>query len=113
MENKALYDKYNKGSHRHSHPTEYAEEFFKFLKDKNFQGLIVDAGCGNGRDTNVFQREGFNVIGIDTSKDAISHAQSNFPECKFEIIDERIIKRIDTEPKKHTHTILGLLLKKK
>lgn len=190
MENKELYDKYNKGSHWHSHPKEYAENFSKFLKENDFQNLLIDAGCGNGRDVNVFQKQGFDVLGIDISSDAVEGAQSNFPECKFEIqdienlriedesvsaffiinvvhylkkkqaiaeihrtlkkdgyllihfnlsiidedqqkdyedsegdikelfeefhiLDERIIKRIDTEPKKHTHTILELLLKKK
>ena len=87
MENKSLYDKYSKGNHWHSHPTEYAENFSKFLKSKNFQGLIVDAGCGNGRDIDVFQKGEFNVLGIDISDEVIENAKSNFPKCKFEVQD--------------------------
>lgn len=85
MENKLLLDKYKKGRHWEKHPIVYAERFVKFLKDKKFNGMIVDFGCGNGRDVDVFIKNGFDSAGIDVSKDEIKLAQSNFPNCKFTV----------------------------
>lgn len=46
--------------------------------------LILDAGCGSGRDTNLFFEKGFNVIGIDLSRNLIAHAKTNYLNCNFE-----------------------------
>ncbi len=37
--------------------------------------LIIDVGCGNGRDTIFFAQLGYNTVGIDGSKSAIEHCQ--------------------------------------
>ena len=66
----ALFNKYSSGKHWESHPTAYAEHFAQFLKGKNFDGLIVDIGCGNGRDVDVFSKSGFNAL--NTSLIAVS-----------------------------------------
>lgn len=62
MENKSLYDKYNQGRHWKNHPTIYAERFADFLLKKGFGGSLVDLGCGNGRDAEVFVDKGISVI---------------------------------------------------
>lgn len=85
MENKLLFDKYKEGRHWENHPTIYAENFSDFLKEENFSGLLVDVGCGNGRDANVFAKEGFNVLGIDYSESEINLCREKFPELKFEV----------------------------
>jgi len=87
MKQKQLYEKYKKGKHWKNHPKIYAKEFAEFLKDNNFQGFLVDLGCGNGRDVNIFQKEGFNVLGIDISEEVIKKASETFPNCKFEVQD--------------------------
>lgn len=84
MESQELFNKYNPGRHWEKHPTIYAEIFSNFLKSKNFSGTIVDAGCGNGRDVNLFSSLNFNVIGIDYSKDEIKIAKKNFPSLSFQ-----------------------------
>ena len=61
MEERKLYQKYSAGRHWGKHPTIYAESFSEFLKENNFEGLIVDVGCGNGRDVKVFSKLGFNA----------------------------------------------------
>ncbi len=91
MNNKDLFQKYN-DRHWEFHPTKYAEEFSEFLKNKNFAGLIIDAGCGTGRDVNVFYKNGFNVLGIDNSKEEIKKAKEKYPNCKFQ---ERDIETLD------------------
>jgi tellurite methyltransferase len=68
---------------------EYWEEFYKnvtiqeestfckliktFVDDSS---LILDIGCGSGRDSYAFAREGIKVVGVDRSKEAINYNQS-------------------------------------
>lgn len=50
--------------------------------------LIIDVGCGNGRDSLYFGRHGFTVIGIDRSEKAISLCKKNAPKnCLFMCCD--------------------------
>lgn len=85
MEEQQLYEKYLNGRHWENHPTLYAEKFLDFLKENKFKGLLVDIGCGDGRDTNFFFKKGIKVIGIDYSEDEINNAKKKFPETNFEI----------------------------
>lgn len=85
MKEQQLYDKYLDGRHRENHPTIYAERFIDFLKKSIFDALIVDVGCGDGRDVNAFSKEGFNVLWIDYSENEINIAYKKFPEQKFEV----------------------------
>lgn len=39
--------------------------------------LVIDLGCGNGRDTQFFSYLGFNTIGIDGSESAINYCKNN------------------------------------
>lgn len=46
--------------------------FCTYTKQKiNKNTIVVDIGCGSGRDTFSFAREGYEVIGIDRSEEAI------------------------------------------
>lgn len=40
------------------------------------QALILDAGCGSGRDTKAFLEMGFQVEAIDASEEMVKHATS-------------------------------------
>jgi len=92
MQSKALYKKYSDSRHWEKHPTLYAETFIEFLKSVNFNGIIVDVGCGNGRDVDVFSKHGFNALGIDNSKNEIENDKKKFPELKFEVQDAEKLK---------------------
>lgn len=85
MEEKNLYKKYNEGRHWEKHPTIYAEDFVEFLENNNFKGLIVDAGCGNGRDLEIFHNVGYENLGIDYSNKEIENAKRLHPNLIFEI----------------------------
>jgi len=85
MKEQKLYNKYLHCKHWEKHPTVYAEKFIDFLKTNNFKGLLVDIGCGNGRDINVFAKAGFDTLGVDYSKDEINLAKQKFPKLKFQI----------------------------
>ena len=82
-----LLGRYGKTKHWEDYPPEYAKKFASFLKNKSFSGLLVDAGCGNGKDTSLFNSEGFDALGIDISEEEIKTAKATFPNCKFEVQD--------------------------
>ncbi len=54
---------------------QYPTSFSKFCIERylNNKSIILDLGCGNGRDTFFFAENGHNVIGIDLSKVAIDN----------------------------------------
>jgi len=54
-----------------------------FLKILNKNSKIIDLGCGNGEKAHYIAKHGFNVVGVDSSKEAIDYAKKNFPELKF------------------------------
>jgi 2-polyprenyl-3-methyl-5-hydroxy-6-metoxy-1,4-benzoquinol methylase len=45
-----------------------------FTKDLNKDALILDAGCGSGRDTKAFLDMGYNVEAFDASSELVSRA---------------------------------------
>ncbi len=45
-----------------------------FTKDLNNNALILDAGCGSGRDTKAFLNMGYNVEAFDASSELVSRA---------------------------------------
>lgn len=55
----------------------FINEFVKSLLPGN---LILDAGCGHGRDTKLFHKLGYNTIGIDYSNEMVRIAKNNVPE---------------------------------
>ncbi len=92
MNNQKLYRKYSDGNHWEKHSTSHAKKFIEFLKKSNFNGLLIDVGCGNGRDIKEFTENGINCIGIDYDKKFIESATNKFPNCKFEIQDAENMK---------------------
>lgn len=85
MENTQLFKKYLSGQHWKSNTTQYAESFLDFLTENDFDGILVDVGCGSGRDTNFFASKisNFQVIGIDYNFDELSLAREAYPENVF------------------------------
>lgn len=56
------------------------------LLEKYFikNGTTADIGCGNGRDANWMSKNGFKVLGFDSSAELIALATKNFPEVPFQ-----------------------------
>lgn len=67
------------------------QEIETLTKGMPKSGLILDAGCGFGRDTKVFIDRGFKVIGIDLSEKLLEIAKINIPQAKFIKMDLRIL----------------------
>ena len=52
-------------------------------------GKIIDVGCGPGNDTGFMTSKGFEVIGIDLSKEMLNIARQKFPKINFKQQDIR------------------------
>lgn len=58
---------------------EQIEEFCGLVKN----GLILDAGCGAGRDSREFQNRGFKVVGVDISSGLLAIAKNTYLGIDF------------------------------
>lgn len=52
-------------------------------KSKARKLRVLDLGCGNGSLSHVIAQQGYEVVGIDDSKQGITIASQNFPDCHF------------------------------
>ena len=64
------------------HPTREAREFLSLLPKG---ALILDLGCGPGRDAKVFAGKGFRVVGVDLSKNMIRAARKRVKNALFRL----------------------------
>lgn len=74
---------YNK---KHAFVYEYGKELIELLDPKS-EELILDLGCGSGQLSNKIGISGAKVIGIDSSEEMITKAQSNYPKLDFQVKD--------------------------
>lgn len=67
------------------YPTETLIQFIarKFYRAERENVKLLDIGCGKGANIIFMAAEGFDVYGIDGSKEAISKAQANLEEKKL------------------------------
>ncbi|TET91338.1 MAG: class I SAM-dependent methyltransferase [Methanomassiliicoccales archaeon] len=81
---------------------ECAEEYSRFHSEKSFRkrletfiallpdrALVVDIGCGCGRDTEYLMEHGINAMGIDLSEGMIEQARKYVPNATFHQMDMR------------------------
>lgn len=83
----SLYDKIAKPyAETFSKPSEYIDKFLAML---SANAKILDLGCGIGVDSNYMTSKGFDVIGIDLSKEMLKLAKQKFPHIDFRQQDIR------------------------
>ena len=58
---------------------------------------ILDAGCGNGRNLNVFLKNKRNIVGIDPNEKSIEQLQYSFPESREKLIVSTIEEFTDPQ----------------
>ena len=66
------------------HPFNESKKFLSLLRKK---ALILDLGCGPGRDAKVFANKGFRVIGVDLSEKMIKAAKKRVKNAQFKVMD--------------------------
>lgn len=75
---------------RNADMSETRGRFLQYLKPN---ALILDAGCGSGRDSKAFMESGYRVVAIDGSKEMCRQASAYLGQevqCRlFEEIDEK------------------------
>ncbi len=64
----------------------------KFISYLRKGGLVLDVGCGSGRDSKYLANRGMNVIGIDYSEKMLEEARERVKNCKFVKMDMRKLK---------------------
>jgi len=95
---KSAYEHMSKSMREQIHnwaKPEYAEREVKFLiQNLNLQKgqSVLDIGCGNGRHSAEFAKEGFSVVGVDSSQNNIEWAKEEYSEPEFCFGDARNIK---------------------
>jgi len=63
------------------------QEFDRFIQDLPPKSLVLDIGCGSGRDALAFTQQGHRLIGIDRSSELLQKAQAHAPNAEFRQID--------------------------
>ena len=58
-------------------------------------GKALDFGCGAGRSTRFLERLGFDVIGVDISRDMISRAKSMDAHGDYRLIDDGDLRQLE------------------
>lgn len=66
------------------HPVEAGKKFADLLPS---DALVLDIGCGPGRDAKVFSGQGFRVTGVDFSPPMIGLAKQTAPLAHFEVME--------------------------
>ena len=64
-----------------------AKEGKKFISLLKKNSLILDLGCGPGRDAKIFAGRGFKVIGVDLSESMIKAAKERVKNAEFRVMD--------------------------
>lgn len=85
-----IAEDYNKRNYKH-----FWQEEYKFYKSIISGKKIIDLGCGAGRDAEVFVKDGFDYLGVDSSSEMLKIAQKRVPDGRFEIMDFRNINQPD------------------
>ena len=78
-----------------SYRKESAEKFLSYIKKNSDSKKILDMGCSQGRDAGKFVEKGYDVVGIDLSKELIKVAKKRIPKAKFKIMDMRRLEFAD------------------
>jgi len=80
-------------------PSPLVQYLVKEDRKSNLKGKLLEIGCGNGRDSIAFGKEGYDVIGIDISPEAIKAAKKNnkLKNVKFEVGDAESLKFEDQQ----------------
>ena len=67
----------------------HQSEFNRFCNFISKHSIVLDLGCGSGRDAKIFSEKGYDVVGADLSGGMIEHAKHYAPQADFTQMDMR------------------------
>ncbi|MEO0895059.1 MAG: class I SAM-dependent methyltransferase [Bacteroidota bacterium] len=102
---KTKYDLIGKGYNQTRKPDPYLASRMMALLAPKQEGIYLDIGCGTGNYTCVFQKQGFNFIGVDPSATMLEKAKANQPKIQWIQAQAESIPL----PDQYFHGILGSL----
>jgi 2-polyprenyl-3-methyl-5-hydroxy-6-metoxy-1,4-benzoquinol methylase len=90
--NKEIEKYYNKIAKEYTKQHGYSEQLSiqslkKFIKLLPLNSNILDVGCGGGQDSKFLHDNGFNVLGIDFSKEMIRLSRKYSPKTNFKVLN--------------------------
>lgn len=59
----------------------------EFARQCKKGGLVLDVGCGSGRDARYLSDKGFRIVGVDFSEKLIEIAKGKVPNVQFTVMD--------------------------
>jgi len=98
----SVYDAFHKNNpprmsvwNKKPHP--YFSRLIDFLKYKGVKN-VLDAGCGEGRESKPFHDAGFHIIGVDASQSALKLFREHFMESKNITLVRALLENLPIEP---------------
>lgn len=69
--NKEYWENFYKKNNNLNDASTFSHFIFEKFDNKQSEYIIIDLGCGTGKDTFYFARNGFDVIGVDGSEEVV------------------------------------------
>lgn len=91
LKKKKYWDKFYSEKKAPLKSSSFAKFSLRFIKDKK-DDILIDVGCGNGRDTLFFLKKGFKCYGIDQSKSIITKNKKIYPKYKKYFLQKDLSK---------------------
>jgi len=82
------WDNYYSTMNEYIEPSQFAKDILP-IADKG--KVLIELGCGNGRDALFFAKNGLKVVAVDQSKIAISKLQSTYANENIEFIADDFV----------------------
>ena len=84
MDNNELWNKFyiKKNSFVPAFPDKCVQDFYRYHLNKKSKIKIIDIGCGAGSNLFFLKQKGFDLYGIDKSKEAINFIIKRIPSLK-------------------------------
>ena len=71
-------------SQYHLEPAPFIRDAVSFLKENNVT-KVLDAGCGQGRNSLYLKKQGFDILSVDASKEACELTHNLFKKNEFDL----------------------------
>jgi tellurite methyltransferase len=72
--------------------------------------IILDAGCGSGRNLHWFVRQHIGVYGIDGNEETLARARSNYPSLEDNRLQQSPVEKLPFQDEYFNHVISSAVL---